>query len=156
MPQQTNPYAPTRLSPPPEGVQPVRFGGIASFASGFFGGTALQWVLFWTKARYTEFPPMGGAVLGIVTVLVLRYPPFRQRPLIAAAGAILGNANAYWCSRYPLDTWNVPGDLWYAWPVAAAAFAVTLAATLGLCTVGELLLPTSSRERPRELTHRDT
>ena len=126
MKEEQNPYSPVSTVD----VAPVggsRWRAVPSFATGFFGGTALQWVLFWTDSFSTEVPPLGGALLGLLSVLAIYFPVVRNRPAFLFAGAIVGNLNAFWCNKAPLLYWDIPRDVITAWGLASIAFALTFA-----------------------------
>jgi hypothetical protein len=98
--------------------------------TGFFAGTALQWVLFWTDQFDTEFPPMGGALLGVIAVLAYRYAVLRSYRFSILLGALVGNVNAFWCNKAPLLFWDIPRDYVTSWSLASLTFLVALACTL--------------------------
>lgn len=121
-----NPYSPvSTVDVAPAGGSRCR--AVPSFVTGFFGGTALQWVLFWTDSFSTEVPPLGGALLGLLSVLAINFPVVRNRPVFLLGGAIVGNLNAFWCNKAPLLYWDIPRDVVTAWGLASIAFALTFA-----------------------------
>jgi hypothetical protein len=117
---------------------------------GFFGGTALQWVTFWTEIQSSEFPIMGGAILGFVLVLGLRYKKALVTSRYVVAGVIIGNLNAYWCHRSPFDYWmrvllgskvgGFPQDVGRAWTHAAIAFFLVSLLTIALAALCERII----------------
>ncbi len=108
---------------------------LPSFVTGFFAGTALQWVLFWTDTFDTEFPPMGGALLGVIGVLSYRYTVLRNYKLSILLGALVGNVNAFWCNQAPLLYWDIPRDYVTSWSLAAMSFFAALICTFATITV---------------------
>ena len=126
MNEEPNPYYPaSNADIVPAGGS--RWRAVLSFTTGFFGGTALQWVLFWTDSFSTGFPPLGGALLGLLSVLAIHFPGIRSRPALLLAGAIVGNLNAFWCNKAPLLYWDIPRDVVTSWGFASIAFALTFA-----------------------------
>ncbi len=136
MKEEPNPYSPvSTVDVAPAGGS--RWRAVPSFATGFFGGTALQWVLFWTDSFSTEFPPLGGALLGLLSVLAIHFPGVRNRPALLLAGAIVGNLNAFWCNQAPLLYWDIPRDVVTSWGLASIAFALTLACSFACVSLAK-------------------
>ncbi|QDV61148.1 hypothetical protein Mal65_02710 [Crateriforma conspicua] len=124
--KEPNPYSPASMADIASSGR-SRLRAVLSFAAGFFGGTALQWVLFWTDSFSTGFPPLGGALLGLLSVLAIHFPGIRSRPALLLVGAIFGNLNAFWCNRAPLLYRDIPRDVVTSWGFASIAFALTFA-----------------------------
>lgn len=151
-----NPYAPARGTPvaTPDDSHGFRVrlrGIVASFATGFIGGTALQWAVLWTDGRSMEFPPMGGAFLGLTLAAALRYRVATSRSGYLVAGMILGNANAYWCNPDPINRLIrffsggylalQPQNLLSAWGRAGMAFFAALLLTGAIAALcGRLMI----------------
>ncbi|TWT79758.1 hypothetical protein CA13_11650 [Planctomycetes bacterium CA13] len=120
-----NPYEPTAITDDKRPSRSVRL-PLAAGALGFLAGTATHWVLFWTDTFSTEFPPMGGALLGIIAAVLSVYASLRRPRLFLAIGFILGNINAFFCRPpFVINPFNdIPRDFGFSWSFAAIAFVV--------------------------------
>ncbi|WP_146522105.1 hypothetical protein [Stieleria varia] len=127
MSEPLNPYAPIESRSAVDfasGTPRVRWW--PSLVFGFFFGTALQWAAIWTGPRETEFPYMGGALLGFLTVLAYRFSTLRGNGWLLAVGVMLGNLNAFWCNKGPvmLIYWGASGNFVPSWGHALLAFVL--------------------------------
>jgi hypothetical protein len=104
----------------------------AAVGIGFLAGTATHWVLFWTDEISTEFPPMGGILLGLVVALCWTFPEVHEPRLFLFLAFLAGQVNAAFCR--PLAVMNpfnaIPRNFVVAWGSAMIAFALSAALSL--------------------------
>lgn len=95
---------------------------------GFFTGTATHWMLFWTDTLSSEFPPMGGILVGFAAALCWAFPVILNRRLVFGLAFLLGHFSAASCR--PLSLLNlfnaIPRNFATAWTSAVVAFALSM------------------------------